>query len=213
MATKIQKLGKVTEIQITGRLVELNTDADNNGMYYTRYRACVQFPPNVDDLPPNVRALYDKLSEVQKAVIMKNATTLTYSNIFRAENILTKADGTPWTTPDGGVTAENTPAVIKAIRDAWAAIGNENIFTVWSESVEALLKGTAHDGVTAVYTDSGAKLTSRSRLFVGFFDEEETAIRMLRTSLLSHIDEVGDLYTADPTATTPSENITDNLGL
>ena len=204
---KKQDFAQIVGVEIPDALKELNREKDNRGNFRTAVRLIVSFSEN--NLTEAQKKLYEKATPEQKRIMEANKISLQYSGLFNAENIILKADGTPFVTPDGGLTDEQQDKIIAHCKETFAACKNQAIFTLYEFSISELTDGKH----TKVKTENGTTLSSRSRLFFQFFDDDETAKRMIQNSLQNHIDD-GSLEWADAESATADEKPkTDDIGL
>lgn len=190
---KLQDFAKIVGVEIPDGLKEANRTQDNRGNWRTAVRIVVEFQ-TADNMTDKQRELYARASEEQKRIMDANKTRISYSGLFNAENILQG-----FSTPENGCTDEQQLQVLAKVKETFAKIGNTAIFTNYEFGIDELTDNT----LQAVYTDNGTKLTSRSRLFFEFFDNDEAAKRMLKTSLSQRIDN-GELFEENPTGNAPA---------
>lgn len=190
---KLQDFAKIVGVEITDGLKEINRTQDNRGNWRTAVRVVVEFA-TADNMTDKQRELYAKATDEQKRIMDANKTRISYSGLFNAENILQG-----FSTPENGCTDEQQAQVLAKVKETFANIGNTAIFTNYEYGIDELTDGK----LSAVYTDNGTKLTSRSRLFFEFFDDDEAAKRMLKTSLTQRIDN-GELFEENPAEPTPA---------
>lgn len=185
---------KVRLIEITDGLKERNREKREGQPLTTGYRIVIAFTD--DELSEDEKAMLAKVKDDAKRALMEesiksNRTEIRFSGVFNCEDILKKDNGEPFVTPEGGFTDEQQDALAKAVAKKYADMGNENIFSVATASISELLKGTEHDGVTCVYAENSngatSMLTEQNRIFFGFFTDKESALNMMRRSLLARI--------------------------
>lgn len=196
---KLQDFGKIVSVELSDAIREMNRTEDARGNYRTAVRLVVQFA-TADNMTEAQKKLYEKATEEQKRIMDANKVRISYSNLFNAENIITDANGKPFETPNGGLSDEQQNAVLAKVKETFAKVGNTCIFTVYEFGINELTDGK----LNAVYTEEGVKLTSRSRLFFEFFDDDESAKRMIKTSLQTRLDD-GELLSSNPNESAPAK--------
>lgn len=190
---KLQDFAKIVGVEIPDGLKEVNRTQDNRGNWRTAVRVVVEFA-TADNMTDKQRELYERATEEQKRIMDANKTRISYSGLFNAENILQG-----FSTPENGCTDEQQAQVLAKVKETFAKIGNTAIFTNYEFGIDEL----TDNKLRCVYTDNGTKLTSRSRLFFEFFDDDEAAKRMLKTSLLQRIENT-ELFEENPVETAPA---------
>lgn len=190
---KLQDFAKIVGVEIPDGLKEVNRTQDNRGNWRTAVRVVVEFVTS-DNMTDKQKELYARATEEQRRIMDANKTRISYSGLFNAENILQG-----FSTPENGCTDEQQAQVLAKVKETFANIGNTAIFTNYEFGIDEL----TDNKLMCVYTDNGTKLTSRSRLFFEFFDDDEAAKRMLKTSLLQRIDN-GELFEENPAEPTPA---------
>lgn len=189
---KVQDFAKIVGVEMPDGLKELNKLPDNRGNWRTAVRIVVEFA-TADNMTEKQRALYERATDEQKRIMQANKVRLQYGGLFNAENIIPN-----FTTPENGYNDAQLSQVLAKVKEIFANIGNTAIFTLYEFNVNEL-----KEDITAVYTQDGVKLTSRSRLFFDFFDDDEAAKRMLTASLLQRIDD-GELLETNPNERIPT---------
>lgn len=204
---KLQDFGKIVSVELSDAIKELNRTQDARGNFRTAIRLVVQFATS-DNMTDAQRKLYERATPEQKRIMDANKVRISYSNLFNAENIITDANGNPFVTPNGGLSDEQQNAVLAKVKETFAKVGNTCIFTVYEFGINELTDGE----LDAVYTEEGVKLTSRSRLFFEFFDDDESAKRMIKTSLQTRLDD-GELLASNPNDESAHAKIENTLNL
>ena len=215
-------LAKVVSVEIPDTLKQNNREETDGREPQTGYRIVISFSSS-DDLSDKEKELLSKVTndtirEKMKANILANRTQIRYSGVFNADDLqLDLGNGKVFKTPKGGLTDEQQDNLLKKIVSYYESIGNENIFTVMTEEISALTKGTEKETDYLLYKNANGEqieIREQSRIFFGVFTDEESAFNMLKRSILRRI-ESGDLElpdTAKP-VTADNETAADDLGL
>lgn len=221
MQTKYD-LAKVVLLEIPDALKQNNREETEGREPQTAYRIVISFSAS-DDLSDKERELLSKvtnetLREKMKANILANRTQIRYSGVFNADDLdLDLGNGKVFKTPKGGLSDEQQDNLLKKIVAYYAALGNENIFTVVTEEISALTKGTEKETDVLLYKNSDGEqieIREQSRVFFGVFTDEEAAFSMLKRSVLRRIEN-GDLELPNTAKvdTAESKTAADDLGL
>ena len=199
MQTKFD-LAKVVSLEIPDALKQHNREETEGREPQTGYRIVISFSAS-DDLSEKERELLNKVSneairEKMKANILANRTQIRYSGVFNADDLdIDLGNGKTFKTPKGGLSDEQQDNLLKKIVAYYEALGNENIFTVVTEEISTLTKGTENETDFLLYENSNgeqSEIREQSRIFFGVFTDEDAAFNMLKRSVLRRI-ESGDL--------------------
>lgn len=180
---KKQDFAQIVGVEIPDGLKELNRSEDARGNFRTAIRIVVSFAEN--NMTEAQKKLYERATPEQKRIMDANKIRLQYSGLFNAENIIVDAQGNPFVTPNGGLSDEQQAQVLQKVKDTFANCNNTAIFTLYDFSIAELTDGKH----IKVETENGTQISSRSRLFFEFFDDDETAKRMVQNSLQNHIED------------------------
>lgn len=203
---KKQDFAQIVGVEIPDGLKELNRTQDARGNFRTALRIIVSFAEN--NMTDAQKKMYERATPEQRRIMNANKIRLQYSGLFNAENIILDTDGNPFVTPDGGLTDEQQTKVLQKVKDTFKNCGNTAIFTLYDFSIAELTEGKH----TKVETENGTQISSRSRLFFEFFDDDETAKRMVQNSLQNHIENGSLSFVESAPANTESEH-TNTLNL
>ena len=221
MQTKFD-LAKVVSLEIPDALKQHNREETEGREPQTGYRIVISFSAS-DDLSEKERELLNKVSneairEKMKANILANRTQIRYSGVFNADDLdIDLGNGKTFKTPKGGLSDEQQDNLLKKIVAYYEALGNENIFTVVTEEISTLTKGTENETDFLLYENSNgeqSEIREQSRIFFGVFTDEDAAFNMLKRSVLRRI-ESGDLEMPNTAKvdTAESKTAADDLGL
>ena len=221
--THKEDLAKVCLVEIPDSLKQTNREKRDGREMQTGYRIVISFSGG-NDLSEAETTLLAKVSDEtkrnkMKEAILKNRTQIRYSGVFTADDLelpLPNGNGV-FKTPTDGLSDEQQTHLEKLLREYYAAMDNLGVFTLVTESVSELLKGTEYEGTDYLDYENadGAtiKLTEQNRIFFGIFTDYDAAINMLRRNLLRRIED-GDLNVPNETkADTEHKTAADNLGL
>lgn len=215
-------LAKVVSVEIPDALKERNRQSDESHEPQTGYRIVISFSSS-DDLSDKEKELLSKVTndtirEKMRANILANRTQIRYSGVFNADDLdLDLGNGKIFKTPKGGLSDEQQDNLLKKIVAYYAALGNENIFTVVTAEISELTKGTENETDYVLYTNADnneVEIREQSRIFFGVFTDEDAAFNMLKKSILRRITE-NDLELPNTTkpVTAENKNAADDLGL
>ena len=221
MQTKFD-LAKVVSIEIPEALKQRNRETDEGREPQTGYRIVISFSSS-DELSDEEKKLLSKVTndairEKMKANILANRTQIRYSGVFNADDLdLDLGNGKIFKTPKGGLSDEQQENLLKKIIAYYEELGNENIFTVVTEEIAALTKGTENETDVLLYENANgetSEIREQSRIFFGGFTDEEAAFNMLKRSVLRRIEN-GDLELPNTAKVEIADNKTtaDDLGL
>lgn len=235
---------RIVTLEVTDELKKRARE-DFNGRFNTPYRIVVSFGATVDTLTDEQRKLFDRLSERQQKAMLANAIPDTYSGVFDMSNIIhyyKRADGKgetvfrskakkdssgepveidkPFVTKDGGFTDEEIDSYFSALKEEFAAIDYQLLFTGYKFTVKELLVGTKYEGIESVYYDTGETdengqtifnaLSTQKRLYIGFYTDTQRAFDLCKEHLLDGIDE-GDLLVSLPKQKPQQEQQSNNV--
>ena len=222
--THKEDIAKICLVEIPDALKERNKTTQDGREPQTGYRIVISFSAG-DTLTDSEKTILSRITdevkrEKMKTAILKNRTQIRYSGVFNADELaLTDKDGNVIKTPNDGFSDEQQDKICAKVRQYYADMDNEGVFTVITETVSALLKGTNYDGVQYLETENAdgapVKITEQSRIFFGVFADYDAAVNMLRNSLLRRIEN-SDLdvpETETKTAAESKENAANALNL
>lgn len=195
--THKEDIAKICLIEIPDALKERNRTTQEGREPQTGYRIVISFSAG-DTLTESEKTILSRIAdeakrEKMKAAILKNRTQIRYSGVFNADELeLTDNNGNVIKTPSGGFSDEAQDKICAKVREYYAGMDNEGVFTVITESVAALLKGTDNEGVQYLETENAdgatVKIQEQSKIFFGVFTDYDAAVNMLRNSLLRRIE-------------------------
>lgn len=190
-------IATIREISIPDALKDQNNTKRDGYPMTTAYRIVVSFSGGSELTDEEIALLAkipnESMREIMRENILKNRPRVQYSGVFNAEDCITNSDGSPFTTPEDGYTIAEQEKVLQSVRAVYESMGMQNIFTVCTESVEALLNGTDYEGTKAVaYEDDSGnvrELSEQSRLYFGIMQDADAALRAMRRSLLARLND------------------------
>lgn len=195
--THKEDIAKICLVEIPDALKERNKTTQDGREPQTGYRLVISFSAG-DTLTDSEKTILSRIAdeakrEKMKTAILKNRTQVRYSGVFNADELeLKDNNGNAIKTPQGGFSDEMQDKICAKVREYYADMDNEGVFTVITETVATLLKGTDHDGVQYLETENAdgatVKITEQSRIFFGVFADYDAAVNMLRNSLLRRIE-------------------------
>jgi len=218
MQTKFD-LAKIVLVEIPDTLKARNREERAGYEPQTGYRIVISFSDGdtLSDKENEIlsRVTDEKVREKMRQTILKNRTQIRYSGVFTADDLdLDLGDGKTFKTPKGGLTDEQQTKLEGKLREYFESLGNTSVFSVLTESVSALLKGTKYEGTEYLEYENAdgavVRISEQSKIFYGVFTDTESATNMLRNNLLRRIDD-GDLNV--PTETKADTKTADDLGL
>ena len=199
---KVQNVFPIFKLETNEKIIDL---ANDRSQIYCR----VAIMPTGDEttLTEAQKALLSKLSEKQRNTTLKGQLEREISNVFPINVFSDYIEGLDEISKNEEYfSEEGQNEIISQLSEL--VVGENFVFTYFSDTIENLLSKTEYEGTKVVYAENSEGLIrpirSRNNLYFGFFDNEEEAFSFMQSRLISDIENE-NLLLENPNAEEESE--------